>query len=227
VLDGLTVMVTAGPTWEAIDPVRGLTNKSSGKMGYAIATAAAEAGARVILISGPVAIPPPERVDTVPVVSAQDMFDAVQARVDQIDLFIGVAAVADYRPASVSPHKIKKSAEAMNLELVRNPDILASVAARPSAPFTVGFAAETHDLENAARQKLDAKHVDLICANLVGGDEGGFGTEENRLLLVDRDGITELPLAAKHRLARDLIHHISRKLHAKNRTQDSRRAHRR
>jgi phosphopantothenoylcysteine decarboxylase/phosphopantothenate--cysteine ligase len=227
VLNGVTVMVTAGPTWEAIDPVRGLTNKSSGKMGYAIATAAAEAGARVILISGPVSLAPPDRVETVPVVSAQDMFDAVHARIDQIDLFIGVAAVADYRPVSVASHKLKKSADSMNLELVRNPDILASVAALPSAPFTVGFAAETNDLEMSARHKLEAKRIDLVCANLVGGDEGGFGADENRLLLVDREGTTELPLAAKSRLARDLIHHISRKFHAKNRTQDTRRAHRR
>jgi len=226
VLDGLVVMVTAGPTWEAIDPVRGLTNKSSGKMGYAIAAAAAEAGARVILISGPVALTLPERVETVPVVSAQDMFEAVHARIDQIDLFIGVAAVADYRPVSVAPHKLKKTADSMNLELVRNPDILASVAALPSAPFTVGFAAETRDLETAARNKLNDKRVDLICANRVGGHEGGFGAEENRLLLVDRDGTTELPLAAKSRLARDLILHVSRKFHAKNSTQNTRRAHR-
>jgi len=226
-LDGLRVVVTAGPTWEALDPVRGLTNHSSGKMGYAVAEAARDAGARVTLISGPVSLPAPERLEIVPVVSAQQMFDAALAAVRAADIFIGVAAVADYRPAATAPQKIKKSAETMTLELVRNPDILAAVAAlKPAPPFTVGFAAETGDLEAAARAKLAAKNVNLICANLVGGSEGGFGADDNRLLLVDRDGCTELPLAPKSRLARELIQHLAGKLHAKNRTQDSRRTHR-
>jgi phosphopantothenoylcysteine decarboxylase/phosphopantothenate--cysteine ligase len=227
VLDGLTVLVTAGPTWEALDPVRGLTNKSSGKMGYAIAAAAVEAGARVILVSGPVALAAPERVETLRVTSAQEMHDAVHARVREADVFIGVAAVADYRPVSVAPHKLKKSAERMTLELMRNPDILASVAALPDAPFTVGFAAETENLEAAARAKLEAKAVDLICANLVAGGTGGFGADDNALLLVERNARSELPLAPKTRLARELIQHIARKIHAKNRTQNPRRAHRR
>jgi len=179
-LDGLHVVVTAGPTWEALDPVRGLTNKSSGKMGYAIAQAAIEAGARVTLVSGPVALAAPERVTFVSVVSAQEMHDAVHKRIDDADIFIGVAAVADYRPVRVAAAKIKKTAEHLTLELVRNPDILASVAALPRAPFTVGFAAETEYLEAAARAKLAAKNVDLICANLVAGTEGGFGADENR-----------------------------------------------
>ena len=225
-LDGLNVVITAGPTSEALDPVRALTNKSSGKMGYAIAAAAVEAGAKVTLISGPVALAPPERLTLIQVVSAQEMHDAVHAHIAGSDLFIGVAAVADYRPATVATHKIKKSAEHVTIELVRNPDILASVAALKAPPFTVGFAAETGDLETAARTKLAAKGVDLIAANLVGGAEGGFGADQNRLLLVDSTGSTELPLAPKTQLARALIQHIAQRLHAKNRTQNPRRAHR-
>lgn len=225
-LDGLKVLITAGPTWEALDPVRGLTNKSSGKMGYAVAAAAVEAGAQVTLISGPVALTPPTRLTLIHVLSAQEMHDAVHAQVSDTDLFIGVAAVADYRPAAVAQQKIKKSAEHLTIELVRNPDILASVAALKSPPFTVGFAAQTDDLEAAARAKLIAKNVDLIAANLVGTSEGGFGTDENRLLLVDRAGSTELPLAPKTQLARTLIQHIATRFHAKNRTQNPRRAHR-
>jgi phosphopantothenoylcysteine decarboxylase/phosphopantothenate--cysteine ligase len=211
VLDGLSVLITAGPTWEALDPVRGLTNKSSGKMGYAVAEAAAEAGAQVTLISGPVALTPPERITIVRVTSAQEMYDAVHARIGSAVIFIGIAAVADYRPASVAEQKIKKSAERLTIELVRNPDILASVAALKPAPFTVGFAAETEHLEAAARAKLAAKGVDLIAANLVGGPVGGFGVDENRLLLVDLAGSTELPLAPKSQLARALIQHIANK----------------
>lgn len=227
VLDGLRVLVTAGPTWEAIDPVRGLSNRSSGKMGYAVAEAAAEAGARVTLVSGPVALTPPERVETIHVISAAQMHDTVMARVDDFDIFIGVAAVADYRPAAPATEKIKKHAEHLTLDLVRNPDILADVAARKPAPFTVGFAAETGNLEPAARAKLVAKKLDLICANQVGGATGGFGSDDNSLLLIDREGSTELPLASKARLARELIQHIARKRNAKNQSQDSRRAHRR
>ena len=215
-LDGLNVLITAGPTWEALDPVRGLTNKSSGKMGYAVAEAAAEAGAQVTLISGPVALAPPERIAIVRVTSAQEMYNAVHERVGSTAIFIGVAAVADYRPASVAEQKIKKTAERLTIELVRNPDILASVAALQSAPFTVGFAAETEHLETAARAKLAAKGADLIAANLVGGSEGGFGADENRLLLVNRDGSTELPLASKTQLARTLIQHIANIYHMTN-----------
>ena len=225
-LDGLKVIITAGPTWEALDPVRGLSNKSSGKMGYAVAVAAVEAGAKVTLISGPVALPAPERLTLIPVLSAQEMHDAVHAQISGADLFIGVAAVADYRPVNAAKQKIKKSAERLTIELVRNPDILASVAAIKAPLFTVGFAAETGDLETAARSKLVAKGVDLIAANLVGAAEGGFGSDQNRLLLVDSAGSTELPLAPKPQLARTLIQHIAQRLHAKNRTQNPRRAHR-
>jgi phosphopantothenoylcysteine decarboxylase/phosphopantothenate--cysteine ligase len=196
-------------------------------MGYAVATAAAEAGARVILVTGPVALTAPERVETVQVVSAQDMHDAVHARIGATDIFIGVAAVADYRPANPAPGKIKKSAGRMTIELVRNPDILASVAALNPAPFTVGFAAETENLEAAARAKLETKGADLICANLVGAARGGFESDENELFLVDRHESRLLAFAPKARLARDLIQSIARKFHAKNRSENPRRAHRR
>ncbi len=214
-LDGLTVVVTAGPTWEAIDPVRGLTNRSSGRMGYAVAQAAAEAGAKVILVSGPTTIEDPERVQMLRVTSAQEMHDAVHARVGAADIFIAVAAVADYRPANVADRKIKKDAEKLTLDLVRNPDILASVAALKPAPFTVGFAAETDDVERHARRKLEGKNLDLIAANRVGADLG-FESEENSLLLIEREGVTPLPTQSKTQLARALIRHIAVKYHARH-----------
>ena len=213
-LDGLTVIVTAGPTWEAIDPVRGLTNRSSGKMGYAVARAAAEAGARVVLVSGPTTLADPERVQTIRITSAQEMHDAVLARAGTADIFIGVAAVADYRPAHVAETKIKKDEEKLVLDLVRNPDILASVAALKPAPFTVGFAAETEDVEQHARRKLEGKHLDLIAANRVGADLG-FESEENSLLLIGREGVTPLPTQPKAQLARALIRHVAAKYRAR------------
>ncbi len=216
-LDGLTVLVTAGPTWEAIDPVRGLTNRSSGKMGYAVAEAAAESGARVILVSGPTSLPDPDRVRTVRVESAQEMHDTVHQHAAEADIFIGVAAVADYRPARTAERKIKKTETTITLELERPPDILASVAARRPAPFTVGFAAETDNLEQHARAKLESKKLDLIAANRVGADIG-FAADENSLLLVEREGTTELPTQPKTKLARALIHHIAARYRAKNDT---------
>ncbi len=214
-LDGLRVVVTAGPTWEAIDPVRGLTNRSSGKMGYAVAQAAMEAGANVTLISGPTALPDPERVHTIRVESAQEMHDAVHAHIADTDIFIGVAAVADYRPAQTAEDKIKKTQEKMTLELVRTPDILASVTALKPAPFTVGFAAETENLEQHARQKLETKKLDLVAANRVGADLG-FGADENSLLLVEHGGVTELPTQPKVKLARALIRHIAARYRARH-----------
>jgi phosphopantothenoylcysteine decarboxylase/phosphopantothenate--cysteine ligase len=214
-LDGLSVVVTAGPTWEAIDPVRGLTNRSSGKMGYAVAQAAMEAGANVTLISGPTALPDPERVRTLRVESAQEMHDAVHAHIAGADIFIGVAAVADYRPTQVAEDKIKKSQEKMTLELERTPDILTSVTALKPAPFTVGFAAETENLEQHARQKLEAKKLDLVAANRVGPGLG-FESDENGLLLVEPGAVTELPLQPKAKLARALIRHIAARYRAKH-----------
>jgi phosphopantothenoylcysteine decarboxylase/phosphopantothenate--cysteine ligase len=210
-LDGMTVVVTAGPTWEAIDPVRGISNRSSGKMGYAIAEAAIEAGARVILVSGRTALPDPARATMVRVTSAQEMFDAVHAHIKDAHLFIGVAAVADYRPAAVQPTKLKKNAERLTLELVRNPDILESVARLSPRPYVVGFAAETDNVVDNARTKLERKRLDLIVANQVGG-ERGFETDDNHLILVEPNQTTELPIASKQQLARALIRHIATKL---------------
>ncbi len=224
-LAGRTVLVTAGPTWEAIDPVRGITNRSSGKMGYAVAQAAMEAGARVILVSGPTALAAPERVETVRVTSAREMYDAVHARISQTDIFIGVAAVADYRPNEAAASKIKKDGETLTLELVRNPDILASVAALDQPPYTCGFAAETDDLESHARAKLESKGVELIAANLV-GDDTGFDSDDNALALIDRRGRTNLERQPKSRLARALIQYIAERVHEKDTTEDSRRTHR-
>lgn len=225
-LDGLTVIVTAGPTWEAIDPVRGITNKSSGKMGYAVASAAMEAGARVILISGPTALTDPDRVTTVRVTTAQEMYDAVHRHAGTADIFIGVAAVADYRPAETQTGKIKKSAERLTLELVRNPDILESVAKLSPRPYTVGFAAETHNLERYGREKLERKQLDLVAANLVGGPSGGFESDDNQLLLIEANHTTELPAGNKRQLARTLVHHIAGRVNARHRTKNSRQAHR-
>ena len=226
-LAGLRILVTAGPTWEAWDPVRGLTNRSSGKMGYAVATAAMEAGARVTLVSGPTAIADPARIETIRVVSAADMFAAVNAHVVASDVFIAAAAVADYRPARALPQKFKKGDENLVLELARNPDILAAVAARANAPFTVGFAAETDNLHAHALAKLQAKRIDLIAANRVDQPGSGFDADDNRLTLIDASGSTELPLLPKPHLARLLIQEIARRYHAKDQTQDSRPAHRR
>ncbi len=203
-LAGLRVLVTAGPTQEAIDPVRYLSNRSSGRMGYAIAQAAAEAGARVTLVSGPTALATPPRVERIDVRSAQDMHAAVLGHATDADIFIATAAVADYRPAAPAGQKIKKTAETLSLELVRNPDILADVAALVDGPFTVGFAAETEHLLEHARDKLARKGLDMIAANHV-GEGKGFETEENALSIVDADGVTDLPQASKSQLARRLI----------------------
>ena len=209
---GRRVVITAGPTWEAIDPVRGITNHSSGKMGYALASAARQQGAEVLLISGPVALSTPEGVQRVDVRSAGEMLEAVLAAMPGTDIFIGVAAVADFRPADVAAHKIKKTrdGDTMTLELVRNPDILATVAALESPPFTVGFAAETRDTLENARSKLANKQVDLIAANTVGGSNPVFGSDTNAITLVHKGGEIELPPGDKHRLAAEMICQIDR-----------------
>lgn len=224
-LAGHKVVVTAGPTWEAIDPVRGISNHSSGRMGYAVAEAAAQAGAKVTLVSGPTSLPTPPGVEKVAVLSAQAMHEAALSACADAAVFIGVAAVADYRPAQVAEQKIKKNDEQMHIELVRNPDILADVAALAGGPFTVGFAAETEKVEQHARQKLLKKGVDLIAANDVSGDTG-FGSEDNRLLLIDRAGTRQLERAPKAQLARQLIQYIADQLHAARSDQDPRHAHR-
>lgn len=225
VLAGRTVVVTAGPTWEAIDPVRGITNHSSGKMGYAVARAAAQAGARVILISGPTALTTPPGVENVPVTSAQDMHEAAMKACREAAVFIGVAAVADYRPENPEAQKIKKTRDRMHIDLVRNPDILADVAALPDGPLTVGFAAETEKVEQHAREKLLKKGVHLIAANDVSGTTG-FGSEDNSLMLIDRSGVQHLGRASKADLARRLIQNIGERLDAGSPGQDTRHAHR-
>jgi phosphopantothenoylcysteine decarboxylase/phosphopantothenate--cysteine ligase len=214
-LSGYRVLVTAGPTREAIDPVRYISNHSSGRMGYAVARAASEAGAEVVLVSGPVSLDTPERVTRIDVVSADDMQHAVQDRVADCDIFIAVAAVADYRPGQVAANKLKKSADQMTLALTRNPDILAGVAALPDAPFTVGFAAETDAIEDNARAKRVAKSVDMIAANRVG--EGvGFDTSDNALQVYWQGGEQILPLTDKAKLARQLVALIAQRFHDKH-----------
>ena len=219
-LAGRKVVVTAGPTREALDPVRYLTNRSSGKMGYAVAAAAARAGAEVTLVSGPVDIPAPPGVRVVPADTAEAMRAAVQAELPGAALFVGAAAVADYRPAHPAAQKIKKKAGTMNLELVRNPDILAEVAAAAARPFVVGFAAETNDVEANARLKLEAKKLDLIAANRVGAD-CGFDREDNALVALWADGRKDLGGGVKAELADRLIGLIVERMRASHQAQDS------
>ncbi|NND81587.1 MAG: bifunctional phosphopantothenoylcysteine decarboxylase/phosphopantothenate--cysteine ligase CoaBC [Gammaproteobacteria bacterium] len=204
-LAGVQLMLTAGPTWEPLDPVRGLTNHSSGLMGYALAQAALEAGATVTLVSGPTNLTAPEGARVVNVTTAEQMMAAVQNDIAEQQIFIGVAAVADYRPKTSIDNKIKKDSEEMQLTLVRNPDILATVAGREHPPFCVGFAAETDDVVAYARAKLERKKLDLIAANHVGGDQTGFGTPDNAITLISHDGEQELPQQNKYALARQLI----------------------
>jgi len=203
-----TVLVTAGPTREPIDPVRYISNRSSGKMGYAIATAVAAQGARVVLISGPVALPEPDGVEIVHVTTAQEMFEATHDNVAEADIFIAAAAVSDYRPADCATQKIKKSKEATSIALVPSEDILASVAALDNAPFTVGFAAETENVRDYALGKLKNKKLDMIVANRV-GDDCGFDRDDNTVELIWSDGEQELPNAAKTDLALQIVHIIA------------------
>jgi phosphopantothenoylcysteine decarboxylase/phosphopantothenate--cysteine ligase len=213
-LSGLCVLVTAGPTREAIDPVRFISNNSSGKMGYAVAAAAAEAGARVTLVSGPTALDPPPRVERIVVESCEDMRAAVMARMSGQQIFIGAAAVADYRPATRAEQKMKKSEASRHLELVRTPDVLAAVSAMEPRPFTVGFAAETERLAEHARGKLVAKGLDMIAANEVGVPGRGFDSDHNALTVFWPDGSRELPLASKPELARRLVSLVAERFHA-------------
>ena len=215
-LAGQHVMVTAGPTREAVDPVRYLSNRSSGKMGFAVAAAAAGAGARVTLVSGPVTLATPAGVTRIDVESAEEMRAAVQGAVTDCDIYIGAAAVADYRPQRVAAEKVKKNDAALNLELERTEDILAEVAARDEGPFTVGFAAETEKVIEYARAKLEAKGLDLVAANRVGNGLA-FDRDDNELELIWPGGGLRLPRAPKTDLARQLIDHIAERYHATRR----------
>ena len=209
-LAGKRVLMTAGPTFEAIDPVRGITNLSSGKMGFALARAARESGAEVTLVCGPVSQTTPRGVTRINVTGALEMHAEVMRRAAGQDVFIGVAAVADYRPANPSVEKIKKDGSAApQIELVQNPDILAEVAELPEPPFCVGFAAESQNLTAYAQKKRIAKKIPLIVGNLI---QDGFGGDDNKLALFDDTGETRLPPAAKIELARALIAHIAKML---------------
>jgi phosphopantothenoylcysteine decarboxylase/phosphopantothenate--cysteine ligase len=203
-LAGRTIVVTAGPTREAIDPVRYISNRSSGKMGYAMARAAAAQGARVVLVSGPVNLPAPPGVEVHAVNTAQEMYEVTHEQIADADIFIAAAAVADYRPAEEQPQKIKKNEETMRIELVRCPDILQSVAALESAPFTVGFAAETENVDEYARGKLEKKKLDLIIANRVGAD-CGFDADVNAVNVFWNDGEKRFKKSQKSELANRLI----------------------
>lgn len=205
-LRGVRILITAGPTYEAIDAVRGITNRSSGKMGYAICQAAQEMGAEVVLVSGPTALPTPPNARRIDVQSAAQMFEAVKQQVAASDIFIAVAAVADYRVAQPSEQKIKKSAANLTLELVPNPDILAHVAALPNPPFCVGFAAESENLAEYAKQKRLAKKLPLLVGNLA---QHAIGSDDNELVLFDEQGAHPLPRADKLTLARQLMQHIA------------------
>jgi phosphopantothenoylcysteine decarboxylase/phosphopantothenate--cysteine ligase len=205
VLAGRRVLITAGPTFEALDAVRGLTNLSSGKMGFALARAARDAGAEVTLVCGPVTQPTPAGVVRADVTSALDMHAAVMQRVDGCDIFIGVAAVADYRPAEPVQEKIKKEYKPMQITLAPNPDILAEVAARPAAPFCVGFAAESRELEKYAEGKRQRKKLALVVGNLV---QDGLGGDSNTVILLDDQGRHPLGPAAKIEIARGIVGHI-------------------
>lgn len=208
-LAGKRVLLTAGPTFEAIDPVRGITNSSSGKMGYALAQAAAEAGGIVTMVSGPTTLPTPVGVTRVDVRSAHDMAAAVESHVGEADLFIAVAAVADYTPANPSERKHKKGGEPLNVTLQPTVDILAKIAARRNRPFCVGFAAESHDVEKLGEEKRRRKNLPLLIANRA---QDALGSDDNEVTLLDDGGATPLPRMDKLSLARRLVAEIARRM---------------
>ena len=211
-LQGLKVVVTAGPTRERIDPVRFISNRSSGKMGYAVADAAREAGAEVVLVSGPVQICSPVGVEKIDVESAEQMLQAVQEQVADADIFIAAAAVSDYRCGQVAGEKIKKTSDTMTLALARAPDVLATVSRLSQRPFLVGFAAETENVERNALAKLTGKNLDMIAANQV-GETIGFDRDDNALTVYWTDGKRELSLTSKAALARQLVALIAERFH--------------
>jgi len=212
-LRGKSLVLTAGPTVEAIDPVRYISNHSSGKMGYALARAAQLAGADVTLVSGPVHLAIPYGVNVIQVTSAAQMFAAVKQTVADADIFIGCAAVADYTPVEVSCQKIKKNDPQMSLLLKRNPDILAWVASQPTRPFVVGFAAESQSLKEFAIKKLHKKNLDLICANDISCAGLGFNSDNNQLLLLDSQGHEKLlQVASKEMLARQVVAEVAARI---------------
>ena len=217
-LAGIKVTVTAGPTWEALDPVRGLSNHSSGKMGYAVAEAALKAGAEVNLISGPTTLSPPRDVVLHQVRSADEMLNAVKRTTTDCDIFIGVAAVADYRPSQTETSKIKKDAKQVTLELIRYPDFLSCGTSQENKPFTVGFASETDSPLEHARQKLEKKSLDIIAVNHVSESHSPFGSDDNQLVVITPGEDIDLGRHPKTRLASMLVDTISKKFHESYKT---------
>lgn len=214
-LAGKSVVITAGPTREAIDPVRYISNHSSGKMGYALAQAAVDAGAKVTLISGPTALACPERVTRVDVVSAEDMHKASMEHVASADIFIASAAVADFRPVTVADKKMKKTGlDTMTIEMEKNPDIVASVAALDNKPFVVGFAAETHDVITYAKDKLQRKNLDMIVANDVSDTSIGFNSDNNKVTIITEAAELILEEASKYQLSLDIVQSIAKEMAA-------------
>lgn len=213
-LQGKRVLMTAGPTFEALDPVRGITNISSGKMGYALARACAQAGAEVVLVSGPVALPVPYGVQRIAVQGAREMYQRVMEQVLNADVFIGVAAVADYRPVEAAEHKLKKTGDqpGLTLELTTNPDILASVASLPNPPFCVGFAAESQHLDEYAMRKREKKRLPLLVGNLV---QNGMGGDDNTVILYDDAGKHPLPTGPKFAVSQHIVAHLAQMLDAR------------
>ncbi|NNJ92869.1 MAG: bifunctional phosphopantothenoylcysteine decarboxylase/phosphopantothenate--cysteine ligase CoaBC [Gammaproteobacteria bacterium] len=223
ILSGVNVVITAGPTYEAIDPVRFIGNRSSGKMGFALAEAFVRAGANVSLVAGPVSLDTPQGVKRYDVESAEQMSNQVSSLLSGCDLFAACAAVADYRVVDSAQQKIKKQDREMSLQLIPNEDILASVAGEGNPPFTLGFAAETENLLEYAQAKLERKKLDVIAANLVGAEEGGFGAEKNALTVVWNEGKVSLPMQNKKKLARELVDIVARLyLQKKNNTENYR-----
>ena len=221
-LKNISILISAGPTREPLDPVRYITNRSSGKMGYALAEAAKNAGANVTLVSGPVILPAPEKINCIYVETAQQMYDAVISRVSEHNIYIGAAAVADYSPASLSSSKIKKQHDDSVIKLQKTKDILAEVARLTNRPdFVVGFAAETDDLEHYAKDKLKRKNLDMIAANWVGRPQGGFDSDENALQVYWPSGSKSLTMTNKTQLAEQLISLIVEKMHEKDTAEDS------
>lgn len=221
ILSGQNVIITAGPTREAIDPVRFLSNRSSGKMGIALARAAQAAGADVTLIRGPTALSTPAGVHSIDVTSAEEMYDAVMEKIDACDIFIGAAGVSDYRMETIAEHKIKKTAETMTLQLKRNPDIIKSVAALKNKPIVIGFAAETDRVIDYAQKKLAEKNLDMIIANRVGPGQG-FESDENAVVVIHRDGqFQEIPLARKSVIATRIVALISEYIVQKKHERDN------
>ncbi len=210
-LSGRHMLITAGPTREAIDPVRYITNASSGKMGYALAAAAMEAGARVTLVSGPVSLSCPDRVEYIPVISAEDMYAAVMAHVNRCDIFLSVAAVADYRCKTVAPQKMAKTDETLTLTFERTPDIVKTVAALPNRPYVIGFAAETENVVPNAQAKLSNKKLDMIIANQV-GHALGMEQDDNTVVVLTKNGQQAFANMQKQKLARELIDLIAKEV---------------